>query len=153
MRDLGQTVHFFHRDGINLIVHIQTRHVLAIPFNHINELVDGDVLTDCHIRVVNFVIFEELLDKLFGESLCQIDCGRKVNSVTAGGLLLEGRIEQRLVETNAKRLQLSSILNLQPPPSRIQHENDKVGSASGGDDLPSSTFSSLTFDDTRQIKI
>mmetsp|Transcript_18055 Transcript_18055/g.33350 ORF Transcript_18055/g.33350 Transcript_18055/m.33350 type:complete len:223 (+) Transcript_18055:223-891(+) len=62
MRDLVKEVEFLNRDSINLVEHIDTRHVDNVSFDNIDEVIYGAVLTQYDVSVVNLVLSEDHLN-------------------------------------------------------------------------------------------
>lgn len=50
-----EAIDLVQMDGINLIDDIETSQIDAIPFDDINELIDGDILTNQNVAVVTLV--------------------------------------------------------------------------------------------------
>ena len=58
-------VHFLDRQRVHLVVHVQTAHVLSIPFQDVDELVDVAVLSKQHFGVVYLVLLQHPNHRLF----------------------------------------------------------------------------------------
>jgi hypothetical protein len=64
VRHTSKAIDVFDGDRINLVVHVEALDVLAVAFNHVNEVIGRRVLTEKHLAIVDPVLVEDLVDRL-----------------------------------------------------------------------------------------
>lgn len=106
-------------------------------FNHINQVIDGDILTNQYVNVMHLVVLEDDFDQLFIDLGQLQGCGH-LHTAALGETNLH--IWLLLVQSQAHLLQLdgqfpSLILSL----VSFQHHQHQITSLGHCDDLPTTT--------------
>lgn len=151
MLNLIQNVQLVKGNSIDFVEGIQTRYILPVALDHVDDVVFGCVALYQHICVVDTVFLQNGFDGLIAHSV-RINHPR--DSDTTFVLSFEIDLGRHLVEPNTEafELMLYDFLMLHGS-SGVEDDNDQVAGSSDGDNLFTSTLAVLgAFDDTGQVE-
>mmetsp|Transcript_14268 Transcript_14268/g.17989 ORF Transcript_14268/g.17989 Transcript_14268/m.17989 type:complete len:396 (+) Transcript_14268:144-1331(+) len=156
VRHARQLINLLDGNRIDLVIKVQTRHVLPIPHDNVHQLIHTNILPCEQIRTDNLILPHNLHRQLLriGPELRQRHRGRKLHPPTR--LLPKRHIRRTLIHPNTHRLQLLLqylTMPIQSLLTSIKHDQNRVAAPRARNHFLSATFPvRRTFDNTRQIE-
>mmetsp|Transcript_12153 Transcript_12153/g.30665 ORF Transcript_12153/g.30665 Transcript_12153/m.30665 type:complete len:417 (+) Transcript_12153:144-1394(+) len=151
VRQLVQHVELLQRDLVHLVDGVDAGDVDAAALNHVHQLVHGAVLLEEDVCVVYAVLRAHRLHGVQVQLRVRHVGGERQAALV---LFLERQPRQLLVQPDAKALELVlDELLVRHGLQAVQHDDDQVARARGGDDLPAAALAVLgALDDSRQVQ-
>lgn len=153
MRALVNDVELFDANLVDLVENVDARHINAVAFDDVNQLVNSRVLSEVEVSVRNFELGGDGLHSLFAHvSHVKVHGLDDVDSALI--LALDDNVWRLLVEPQAKAFQL--VLDLATVCQRlddIKHDQNASARAGDTDDLSTATLAVLgPLNNSRQIE-
>lgn len=147
---MGQFVNILNADGVDLVVRVDTLHILSVSLDDVDEIVDGSVFTTQNVSIVNLVFIQDPTNDFFIELMTEemnkeagingYDVSRNSGVELHSADLLDCKVDFRwgAIETNTHFLEFSrkfpflflSFLSFQ------NHEQKVTGSGNGDNLVP-----------------
>mmetsp|Transcript_102463 Transcript_102463/g.306074 ORF Transcript_102463/g.306074 Transcript_102463/m.306074 type:complete len:296 (+) Transcript_102463:340-1227(+) len=153
MGHLRDNVELFDCDLINLVHDIESRTVLSVALNGVNDVIDGRIAVDSHLRIHDPVLLQHGCNGLLITVLELIAWGNAERQAALLPLLEQYR-RRLLVQADPEALQL--VLDLPLVHYRLHHvqdDEDEAAAHRGADDLLSAALAILgPLDDAREVE-